>query len=796
MFDTIGLDERAGMAMLRQATARGANAEQAKQQVLIAAALTQGNVEQAGSFMHIAEMIQHGHPEFAKRMLGLRDVKNEGELVVAIQKRLNAGLDMEKELLKTASGQMILFEHEIRKVREQFGQLVIEAFKPAIDLMTKIVQWFKNLDDQTKKNILTFAGMTAGIIALVGAANTLKYLLATVFSGAGTMLMILAPLAVAVVAWVDKMGGVANAWEMVKAKAQEFWDWIRPAAEDAWASIKAGVVAAGTVIMGILDAVREAAASAFEGLASVDWRQVLVVTGRVLGVTVALYLTYQALAVVLGVVTTLYSLLLAPVVGVALGFVVSTAKLILYTAAWLVWKAAVAAATLVMALWTVTGVGATIKAALYNAIVLVGTVIQMAYQAALGGTTLGLILTTIAEIACAAAAVLLNIALGVLVALLAGAVVFVIVAAVAAVYALIAGFQALSSILAAFAVSGGMAEIGTMLQGWGRTISLITDLVKVDMSLAWDVAAGRFRIMVKEMGVIWDAVWDALKEGFRLTWLYMKAKFFEAMADMASNPLFEWVAKKIGGIDMDEVRANIKRMGDQIGSTVAESFSKQVEKGLNDPAVKAAEAAQHRRERAAAEVAQAIREANKEADEMAKKQKKELDLSVAITQAEKEKVNLKKVDAVLAGSAQAQAEQLAWRLKLNQGEKEAAARADEAKMRKEMEDRKEVVGPAARRAKDIKKAFEEAEKGGFKPEDTPELARLKAELEKEKARQAAAAAPGPVPGGFGAEIVAKAQAAARVFESQQKIEKLLEDIKKETEKANKRPVLEVKPVGV
>src|SRR5579872_5117200 len=86
------------MALLRSAEMHGLQGEKAKEAAKIALSLAGATGQSAESQMHIAEMMARGHPEFARRALGLRDVKDKTELVTEINKRLAAGWDVQQEL--------------------------------------------------------------------------------------------------------------------------------------------------------------------------------------------------------------------------------------------------------------------------------------------------------------------------------------------------------------------------------------------------------------------------------------------------------------------------------------------------------------------------------------------------------------------------------------------------------------------------------------------------------------------------------------------------------------------------
>lgn len=250
MFEVTGTSKRATLELLQMDEMQGLTAKRAMETARQAIALGAASGMDPRSLISRINMAETGSGiRMLGRVPGLRGMTDETAMVDKANRMMAIGMDVSKAQMQSAAGVVRRLSEELEEVKKQFGKLLLEALKPGIELLTKTVQWFKDLDERTKLVILSLAGMTVGVVALVNGLRLLNMAMSILFSGTGGLLAMMLPIAVAAALWAEHLGGVSKAWDMVKAKAQQFLDWIRPAVQGMWDAIRVGAMVMANAII-------------------------------------------------------------------------------------------------------------------------------------------------------------------------------------------------------------------------------------------------------------------------------------------------------------------------------------------------------------------------------------------------------------------------------------------------------------------------------------------------------------------------------------------------------------------
>ena len=115
-------------------------------------------------------------------------------------------------------GPLKQLQNSLGDLSEEFGKIISEALIPIVDKLKIAVAWFQGLDDSTKRLITVFAGIAAAIgpvIFMIGKLSlAFKALMTT-----NPILLALTAVVAAIVFVVNKLGGLKNTWELMKAVA-------------------------------------------------------------------------------------------------------------------------------------------------------------------------------------------------------------------------------------------------------------------------------------------------------------------------------------------------------------------------------------------------------------------------------------------------------------------------------------------------------------------------------------------------------------------------------------------------
>lgn len=150
---------------------------------------------------------------------------------------------MAETMQNNTQGNLTKFKSKLEAVGIQIGDILLPSVNKMIDKLSKVLNWFSNLDDGTKKMIITIGSLTAavgpalivigkvatGVSAVVKAGKLLK----TALSGI-KMASFLNPTTIAITAGIAAVVLLIKNWDWVKEKAGELKDWI----SEKWNGVK------------------------------------------------------------------------------------------------------------------------------------------------------------------------------------------------------------------------------------------------------------------------------------------------------------------------------------------------------------------------------------------------------------------------------------------------------------------------------------------------------------------------------------------------------------------------------
>lgn len=333
------------------------------------------------------------------------------------------------------------------------------------------------------------------------------------------------------------------------AAASAVWGGILSAAQTAWDGIKA--VFASDTMSAVWERIKLGAAQAWEFVATTVASAVVVISAAISGIVVVVVAVWDALAAVKDVIvdagTAAYTWaasfqestrgIIATVAGIAGAFlgVYATIKVVVFgiglinavlaflhvqqvvsVAAWLLWQGVVIAATVTMGIFNVAF-----------------TVFSFLLGSSAAGTGLWATAVLIAKGAVwllNAALTVTNVLLGV--AALAAAAVTVGILTTAFVFAAAAVwgvYRAVDYLIMGLALiptaSGPIGAVAALFSEWWGIIQDVVRAVRVDLNLAWSIAAAGFGLAVAQIKELWPPLWQFIKAGFAALWKLVSSQF-------------------------------------------------------------------------------------------------------------------------------------------------------------------------------------------------------------------------------------------------------------------------------
>lgn len=611
MRDLTGATKGEMMAMLTRAELMGLQGDAARKAVQDAIGLSKVTGQSAESMLMVAKAIQDGNPHMIHHMAALRGIKDGHEKLTKAQQMAVDGFKVAQGQMGSAENVVKRYTAAVKSLTKQFGEYVAEAVLPVLKWATKLIEQFGQLDDWTKRLVVSSAFLVAGILAIGPAmalvrgyvAPAVTLLLSGFGMAATAVRLLLNPVslllgmfkvasAIAVVAFnpvvlavaavaavvalvIGNLGGLNSAWETVKQYSMAAWDKVKLWAVAAWADIQAAVARFLAWVKPVTDQIQAWFGIAWEGVkrnalpayeavkaavlvlwektkdlyeATVGWARdfaeanagpIAALGAVALAVGVA-YVAFQLLTfavtalhleqlAALGVwallkaavlVATAYTAIyngvlwavrgtFAGIVAVALAVKAAFAGLtvmmvaqkvvlgIMTAVAW-VWNAAAAAMSFIQMTLLGQTVGHIGLMTAWNAVVLVSKAVVWLLNAALTVTNIllggGLIIAATVAVAAMAVAFL---------------------AAAAAVMALWDTAKEVYDVLVALPTAyGPIKEAIVLFEQWHGIIGDIVRAAKVDMALAWDIAAAAATLAIEQIRSKFPPLWEFIKEGF------------------------------------------------------------------------------------------------------------------------------------------------------------------------------------------------------------------------------------------------------------------------------------------
>lgn len=170
---------------------------------------------------------------FSKQLLILSKNRDKTKELTAEYKNNTTGLsDMAEKMGGTTQAKIKRMSSAIEGLQLEFGALIADALTPLINKITDLASKFTNLDDETKKTILTIIGVAAAIgpvlILIAGAVST--------FGMLGTAIgALVSPIGLAVAALVVlpiMLKYIVDNWDAFKERLGD-WSWWKNALIDA-----------------------------------------------------------------------------------------------------------------------------------------------------------------------------------------------------------------------------------------------------------------------------------------------------------------------------------------------------------------------------------------------------------------------------------------------------------------------------------------------------------------------------------------------------------------------------------
>lgn len=392
------------MSLLRQAETfdlTGAAAERAAQNAISLAAVNDGSAE---SYIRLTAAMEEGDIKkamrFARMIPQLRGIKDETLFLARAQQLFNTGQETSLGLSNTVSNQLERLERSVKALYMEMGKTVSQVMRPFVDVLSQATIWLKSLDSSIKSTVVITLMLAAAALIAKPAWMALGYTMGVVLS---PMVIIVTALGTATGIWVARVGGMEAAISKVKGVLVDFIN---------------------------------------------DHKDLLVWSALLAAVVLGLIATYKVLVftvlLVHGVLTTLK---IYKIIGIA---------------AWLLYKAAVLAATVVMMAFNVsTGLGIVTLIAFAGALLIVGTA-----GYALWMTVMGL-------------------------------------------------WQVLSNLPTTY---GPILHISGLFREWSSILQDVVKAAKRDLPLAWQILQAGFVLAWTQIKSLWPPLWTFIKDGFVVLW--------------------------------------------------------------------------------------------------------------------------------------------------------------------------------------------------------------------------------------------------------------------------------------
>lgn len=170
--------DEATLEMLTLATQMGLNAEQAQRAAKNALGLADAMGIGEQQALRMAAAVEQGDTQMLTRYIPtLRMAENDSEKLAIAQEFMANAFDTAVDAAQEGLGPLEALSGHVGDLTEQFGAIISEAINPFAKRLSLIVKGFQNMDDSTKRLIVTVAALAAAIGPLVA---TLGFMASTV----------------------------------------------------------------------------------------------------------------------------------------------------------------------------------------------------------------------------------------------------------------------------------------------------------------------------------------------------------------------------------------------------------------------------------------------------------------------------------------------------------------------------------------------------------------------------------------------------------------------------------------
>lgn len=170
--------DEATLEMLTLATQMGLNAEQAQRAAKNALGLADAMGIGEQQALRMAAAVEQGDTQMLTRYIPtLRMAESDTEKLAIAQEFMANAFDTAVDAAQEGLGPLAALSGHVGDLTEQFGAIISEAINPFVKRLSLMVKGFQDMDDSTKKMIVTVAALAAAIGPLLA---TLGFMASTV----------------------------------------------------------------------------------------------------------------------------------------------------------------------------------------------------------------------------------------------------------------------------------------------------------------------------------------------------------------------------------------------------------------------------------------------------------------------------------------------------------------------------------------------------------------------------------------------------------------------------------------
>lgn len=261
-------EDDAVLAMLQTAESMGITGEAAKRAVKNSIALAAAKGGEAASYVRLTTALEQGNSEMLGRMLpALRGITDDGLRAAKAQELLGKMFGTATAEASSSAGAMKMLSRDYGNLLEDLGAVVAEVIKPVVQGLREAVAWFRALSPEIKTATTLIVGATVAAAALAATAIAGAAIFNMMTGGVLIMVGAVVTAGAALAVWVNRLGGVGKAWEVVKTAGTTAWGFIQSRAAAFMAWIQPSLDKVKAIAVGLWERVKSMAGSAW------DWIQ-------------------------------------------------------------------------------------------------------------------------------------------------------------------------------------------------------------------------------------------------------------------------------------------------------------------------------------------------------------------------------------------------------------------------------------------------------------------------------------------------------------------------------------------